>query len=111
MMAQVGRVGRALGPKGLMPNPKEGTVTLDVAKAVENAKGGQVTYRTDRSGNIAVPVGKVSFDTDKLAENIKAVTSTIIAARPSTVKGTYVKSAHISSTFGPGVDLEISTLS
>ncbi|MFV8762163.1 50S ribosomal protein L1 [Oenococcus oeni X2L] len=109
-MAKVGRVGRALGPKGLMPNPKEGTVTMDVTKAVSDAKGGQVTYRTDKNGNVAVPVGKVSFDSDKLAENIKSVSSTILGARPSTVKGTYVLGAHLASTMGPGVELDVSSL-
>lgn len=106
MMAQVGRVGRALGPKGLMPNPKEGTVTLDVEKAVKDAKGGQVTYRTDRNGNVAVPVGKVSFDADKLLENVKAVYQTVMAAKPATAKGTYIQSAHLASTMGPGVELD-----
>lgn len=109
-MAKVGRVGRDLGPKGLMPNPKEGTVTLDVAKAVKDAKGGQVTYRTDKNGNVAVPVGKVSFEADKLAQNIKSVSSTVISSRPSTVKGSYVLSAHLASTMGPGVALDVSSL-
>ncbi|KGO32298.1 50S ribosomal protein L1 [Oenococcus alcoholitolerans] len=109
-MAKVGRVGRLLGPKGLMPNPKEGTVTFDVAKAVEDAKGGQVTYRTDKNGNVAVPVGKVSFEADKLVENVKTVSSTIINSRPSTVKGTYVVSAHLASTMSPAVPLEVSSL-
>ncbi|MFT8879180.1 MAG: 50S ribosomal protein L1 [Oenococcus sp.] len=109
-MAKVGRVGRALGPKGLMPNPKEGTVTLDVAKAVKDAKGGQVTYRTDKNGNVAVPVGKVSFDAEKLAQNVKTVSSTVLSARPSTVKGTYVLSAHLASTMGPGIALDVASL-
>lgn len=86
MMAQVGRVGRALGPKGLMPNPKTGTVTMDVTKAVSDAKGGQVTYRTDRDGNVAVPVGRVSFEEGKLAENIKSIAETVLKARPAAVK-------------------------
>ena len=106
MMAQVGRVGRALGPKGLMPNPKEGTVTMDVTKAVKDAKGGQVTYRTDKNGNVAVPVGKVSFDADKLAENVKMVASTVKQARPSTVKGQYILSSFLSSTYSPSVELD-----
>jgi large subunit ribosomal protein L1 len=110
MMAQVGRVGRALGPKGLMPNPKEGTVTMDVTKAIENAKGGQVTYRTDRNGNVAVPVGKVSFDTEKLVQNIAAVGQIVKAARPATVKGTYILSAHLASTMGPGVELDANSI-
>ncbi|MFT8324300.1 50S ribosomal protein L1 [Oenococcus sicerae] len=109
-MAKVGRIGRVLGPKGLMPNPKEGTVTMDVTKAVNDAKGGQVTYRTDKNGNVAVPVGKVSFESDKLSQNAKAVSSVILGARPSTVKGTYVLSAHLASTMGPGVELDVSSL-
>ena len=99
MMAQVGRVGRALGPKGLMPNPKTGTVTFDVAKAV-----------TDRDGNVAVPVGKVSFDADKLAGNIKSLSDVILKARPAAVKGAYVKHVSIASTFGPAVNIDIASL-
>ena len=110
MMAQVGRVGRAMGPKGLMPNPKTGTVTMDVTKAVSDAKGGQVTYRTDRDGNVAVPVGRVSFDADKLAENIKSISQTVLKARPAAVKGTYVQHVSISSTFGPAVSLDVNSL-
>jgi len=107
MMAQVGRLGRALGPKGLMPNPKTGTVTMDVAKAVEESKAGKVTYRTDRDGNVAVPVGKVSFDADKLIGNIKTIEEVVVRARPASVRGTYVENVSISSTFGPGVKVDI----
>ena len=110
MMAQVGRVGRVLGPKGLMPNPKTGTVTFDVAKAVTDAKSGKVTYRTDRDGNVAVPVGKVSFDADKLAGNIKSLAAVILRSRPAAVKGTYVQHVSIASTFGPAVNIDISSL-
>ena len=110
MMAQVGRVARVLGPKGLMPNPKSGTVTMDVTKAVSDAKGGQVTYRTDRDGNVAVPVGRVSFEDGKLAENIKTIAETVLKARPAAVKGTYVQHVSIASTFGPSVTLDINTL-
>ncbi|AOT55796.1 50S ribosomal protein L1 [Weissella soli] len=110
MMAQVGRVGRALGPKGLMPNPKTGTVTFDVAKAVEESKSGKVTYRTDRDGNVAVPVGKVSFDADKLVGNIKSIADVVIKARPAAVKGTYVKHISIASTFGPSINIDITSL-
>lgn len=110
MMAQVGRVGRVLGPKGLMPNPKTGTVTFDVAKAVEESKSGKVTYRTDRDGNVAVPVGKVSFEADKLAGNIKSISDVVIKARPSAVKGTYVQHVSIASTFGPAINLDITSL-
>lgn len=107
MMAQVGRLGRVLGPKGLMPNPKTGTVTMDVAKAVEESKAGKVTYRTDRDGNVAVPVGKVSFDTEKLLGNLKTIEDVIVKARPASVRGTYVKNVSISSTFGPGVKVDL----
>ena len=107
MMPQVGALGRVLGPKGLMPNPKTGTVTMDVAKAVSESKAGKVTYRTDRDGNVAVPFGKVSFDTDKLAENLKTIQDTVVKARPASVRGTYVKHASIASTFCPSVTLDL----
>ncbi len=106
MMAKVGRLGRILGPKGLMPNPKTGTVTMDVAKAVSDAKAGQVTYRTDRDGNVAVPFGKVSFDAEKLAQNFDALRDVILRARPASAKGQYVKSVAVSATFGPGIHLD-----
>ena len=109
MMGQLGRLGRVLGPKGLMPNPKTGTVTMDVAKAVSDAKAGQVTYRTDRDGNVAVPFGKVSFDTDKLVENLATLEDIVAKARPASVRGTYIKHASISSTFGPSVTLDLTT--
>ncbi|MHA8137897.1 50S ribosomal protein L1 [Lactobacillaceae bacterium Scapto_B20] len=107
MMAQVGRLGRVLGPKGLMPNPKTGTVTMDVAKAVQDAKAGQVTYRTDRDGNVAVLIGKVSFDADKLVGNLKDIENIIAKARPASVRGTYIKNISIASTFGPGVKVDV----
>ena len=107
MMAQVGRLGRVLGPKGLMPNPKTGTVTMDVAKAVKESKAGKVTYRTDRDGNVAVPVGKVSFDTDKLVGNLKTIEDVIVKARPASVRGIYVNNVSISTTFGPGVKVDL----
>ena len=100
MMAVVGRLGRVLGPKGLMPNPKVGTVTMDVTKAVNEIKGGKVQYRTDKAGNVQVIIGKVSFDEDKLKQNLLAIYNTILKARPSTVKGVYMKSLTISSTMG-----------
>ena len=109
MMGVVGRLGRVLGPKGLMPNPKTGTVTMDVAKAVSDAKAGQVTYRTDRDGNVAVPFGKVSFDTAKLVENLKTIEDVVVKARPAAVRGTYIKHASIASTFGPSVTLDLTT--
>lgn len=107
MMAVVGRLGRVLGPKGLMPNPKVGTVTMDVIKAVNEIKGGKVQYRTDKAGNVQVIIGKVSFDEDKLKQNLLAIYNTILKARPSTVKGVYMKSLTISSTMGRGIHLDL----
>ncbi|MCF7924587.1 MAG: 50S ribosomal protein L1 [Candidatus Izimaplasma sp.] len=107
MMSTVGKLGRVLGPKGLMPNPKTGTVTMDVEKAVSDSKGGKITYRVDKFGNIIVLVGKVSFEAEKLVENIRSVIDVIRKLRPSTVKGIYLKNVSISSTMGPGVKLEV----
>lgn len=106
MMAKVGRLGRVLGPKGLMPNPKTGTVTMDVKKAVENVKAGQVEYRVDKQGLIHAPIGKVSFEDEKLAENFNALRDVILHARPASAKGQYVKSVAVSATFGPGIHLD-----
>ena len=105
-MAMLGRLGRVLGPKGLMPNPKTGTVTMDVAKAVADVKNGKVEYRTDKVGNIALPIGKVSFGPEKLAENFKAVYDVLLKIKPSTVKGAYVKNISVSSTMGPGIKVD-----
>ena len=105
MMGVVGRLGRVLGPKGLMPNPKAGTVTPDVAKAIADIKAGKIEYRLDKSNIIHVPVGKVSFTEEKLAENFQALMDAIIKARPSTLKGTYLKSVTMASTMGPGVKI------
>lgn len=105
MMAQVGRLGRVLGPKGLMPNPKTGTVTMDVAKAVEEVKAGKVTYRVDKEGLIHAPIGKVSFDDEKLVENFNTIRDVIVKARPASVKGQYVTSLSMAATFGPGIHL------
>lgn len=110
MMGQVGRLGRVLGPKGLMPNPKTGTVTMDVAKAVEEIKAGKVTYRADKSGNLHVTVGKVSFDNEKLVENLKAIHETVVRIKPSTAKGQYIKNVSLTSTLGPGVRVDNNTL-
>lgn len=110
MMAQVGRLGRVLGPKGLMPNPKTGTVTMDVTKAVTDAKSGQVTYRTDRDGNVHVPLGKVSFTEEALEGNFKVVYDVIAKARPASVKGVYIKHVSVASTFGPSVTLDTTAL-
>ena len=106
MMAKVGRLGRILGPKGLMPNPKTGTVTMDVAKAVENQKAGQVEYRVDKQGLIHAPIGKATFDAEKLAQNFDALRDVILRARPASAKGQYVKSVAVSATFGPGIHLD-----
>lgn len=109
MMPMLGKIGKLLGPKGLMPNPKTGTVTNDVAKAVEETKKGKVNYRTDSFGNVHGIVGKVSFDDDKLVENLKAFVEAIMKVKPSTVKGTYVKNISISSTMGPGIKLDLNS--
>ena len=106
-MGMVGKIGRILGPKGLMPNPKTGTVTMDVTKAVTDAKGGQVTYRVDKKGNMQAAVGKVSFSDEALTENIKAFIGAINKAKPSTAKGRYVKNAAISLTMSPAVQVEV----
>lgn len=103
MMGVVGRLGRVLGPKGLMPNPKSGTVTFDVAKAIEEIKAGKVEYRLDKSNIIHVPVGKASFGSEKLFENFKVLMEAIIKAKPSAAKGQYLKSVSVASTMGPGV--------
>lgn len=109
MMAQVGRLGRQLGPKGLMPNPKTGTVTMNVTQAVKDAKGGQVTYRTDRDGNVHVQIGKVSFSEDQLVGNFKAIEDVIVRARPAAVRGTYVQHLSVASTFGPAVAVDLAS--
>ena len=106
MMPALGKLGKVLGPKGLMPNPKTGTVTMDVAKAVEEVKAGKVEYRTDSFGNVHVLVGKVSFDEAKLVENINAFVSFIVKTKPSVVKGKYIQNISISSTMGPGVKID-----
>lgn len=108
MMGEVGKLGRILGPKGLMPNPKTGTVTFEVEKAVKDIKAGQVEYRVDKSANVHVPIGKASFDNEQLVENFEAITDTIVKERPSTVKGTYVKNVSITSTMGPGIKVNVS---
>lgn len=103
MMGTVGKLGKMLGPKGLMPNPKTGTVTFDVERAVKEIKAGKVEYRADKAGIIHVPIGKVSFDQEKLMENYKTIADTVIKAKPPVAKGQYVRSVTISSTMGPGV--------
>ncbi len=106
MMAQVGQLGRVLGPKGLMPNPKTGTVTMDVTKAVEEVKAGKVTYRVDKQGNIHVPIGKVSFDDAKLIENFQTINDIILKAKPAATKGQYIQNLTVTTTFGPGVKVD-----
>lgn len=106
MMAQVGKIGKILGPRGLMPNPKVGTVTMDVGKAVSAVKAGQVAFRVDKAGIVHMPVGRASFDQAKLAENVTSVMETIRRLRPSSAKGTYIKGVTISSTMGPGIHLD-----
>lgn len=103
MMGAVGKLGKILGPKGLMPNPKTGTVTFEVGKAVSDSKAGKVEYRVDKTGIIHVPIGKVSFDADKLLGNFRTLMDAVIKAKPSGAKGTYIKSITVSSTMGPGV--------
>ena len=106
MMGKLGRIGRVLGPRGLMPNPKLGTVTPDVAKAVTEQKAGKVEYRTEKTGIIHVPVGKKSFDNDKLKQNVEAIITAVVKAKPASAKGTYMKSLVISTTMGPGIKLD-----
>ena len=106
MMGELGRLGKILGPKGLMPNAKTGTVTMDIQKAVNEIKAGKVEYRVDKTGNIQCLVGKVSFDSEKLVENIRTVYNVIIKLKPSTVKGVYMKSMSISTTMGPGIKVD-----
>ncbi len=107
MMGQVGRLGRVLGPKGLMPNPKTGTVTMDVAKAVEEIKAGKVEYRAEKAGIVHSAIGKVSFDADKLVENFRALNEQLAKAKPASSKGVYFKSVTVSSTMGPGVKVDL----
>jgi large subunit ribosomal protein L1 len=106
VMGQVGPLGRILGPRGLMPTPKAGTVTFDVARAVSDIKAGKIEYRVDKTGNVHAPIGRVSFDVDRLTDNLAAVMDSIVRARPSAAKGGYIRSVTISSTMGPGVSLD-----
>jgi large subunit ribosomal protein L1 len=109
MMGEVGKLGRVLGPKGLMPNPKTGTVTFDLEKALQEIKAGKVEYRVDKAGNVHVPVGKVSFDNEKLVENFTAIFDTMMKVKPSAAKGVYMKNVSVTSTMGPGVKVDPST--
>ncbi len=107
MMRSVGKLGKVLGPRGLMPNPKTGTVTVDVARAVKEIKAGKVEFRVDKTGVIHAPVGKVSFNTDKLVENAQSLVQAVVKAKPAAAKGKYVRSATLCSSMGPGVDLDV----
>jgi len=110
MMAEVGKLGKILGPRGLMPNPKAGTVTPDVGKAVGEFKAGRIEYRNDRHGNVHVPVGKVSFDVDQLAGNLAALSAEMIRAKPASSKGRYLRQMSLSSTMGPGVKVDVGSV-
>ena len=110
LMGEVGKLGRTLGPRGLMPNPKSGTVTFDVAKAVKDVKAGKVEYRVDKNANLHIPIGKRSFDADKLLENLKVLIHEIVRAKPASSKGKYIKSLSISSTMGPSVKLDSASI-
>jgi len=110
MMKSLGKLGKILGPKGLMPNPKTGTVTFEVGKAVKEIKAGKVEFRVDKTSIIHTPIGKVSFDTDKLLENTRTLIDSVIKAKPSTAKGKYLESVFLSSTMGPGIAIEITSL-
>ncbi len=109
MMPMLGKLGKILGPRGLMPNPKTGTVTTDVMKAIEDIKKGRVEYRTDSYGNVHTIIGKVSFDANKLLENLNSVIDVIVKSKPATVKGQYIKNISVSSTMGPGIKIDISS--
>ena len=109
MMPMLGKLGKILGPRGLMPNPKTGTVTTDVKKAIDDIKKGRVEYRTDSYGNIHTIIGKVSFDNEKLVENLNSIVDVVIKAKPSTVKGQYLKNISVSSTMGPGIKIDLSS--
>ena len=106
LMGQIGQLGRVLGPRGLMPNPKAGTVTFDVGKAVRESKGGKIEFRVDKGGNVHAPIGKISFEASALATNFNALMDTIVRAKPSAAKGVYVRNVAISSSMGPGVSID-----
>jgi large subunit ribosomal protein L1 len=106
MMGQVGQLGRILGPRGLMPNPKSGTVSMDVAKAVRDVKAGKIEFRVDKTGNLHVPIGKVSFTAQQLADNLASFMEAVVRGKPAAAKGTYIRSVTVSSTMGPAVPVD-----
>ncbi|WP_303720366.1 50S ribosomal protein L1 [Malonomonas rubra] len=110
MMGTVGKIGKLLGPRGLMPNPKVGTVTFDVGRAVTEAKSGKIEYRVEKAGIVHAPVGKVSFDVEKLKENVVSLVDALVKAKPATSKGTYLKKVSVSSTMGPGLNIDVAAL-
>jgi len=110
LMGKIGKLGRLLGPRNLMPNPKVGTVTMDIGKAVSEAKSGKVAYRVDKFGNLHIPTGKLSFETDKLKDNILVVLSAVLKDRPSAVKGNYIRTINLTTTMNPGVKLNVNTV-
>jgi large subunit ribosomal protein L1 len=110
MMRSVGRLGKVLGPRGLMPNPKTGTVTMDIAKAIQEVKAGKVEFRTDKTALVHVPVGKISFDIAKLVDNASTVITSVVKAKPAAAKGKYIKACYLSSTMGPGVSISTTEL-
>jgi large subunit ribosomal protein L1 len=107
MMPMLGKIGKVLGPKGLMPNPKTGTVSMDITKAIKDVKAGKVEYRADKEGNINVTIGRVSFDAEKLYENFKTIYDIVVKAKPSTVKGTYMNNLTITTTMGPSIKVDV----
>jgi len=109
LMGKIGKLGRVLGPRGLMPNPKVGTVTMDIAKAVDDAKGGKVTYRVDKFANLHIPAGKLSFPVENLKGNIKTILAAILKERPATLKGIFIKSITVCTTMGPGIKLQVAS--
>ncbi|MCB5287761.1 MAG: 50S ribosomal protein L1, partial [Candidatus Cloacimonetes bacterium] len=109
LMGRIGKLGRVLGPRGLMPNPKVGTVTMDVGKAVEESKGGKVTYRVDKFANLHIPAGKISFPETDLRANLKSILAAILKERPATLKGVFIKSITLCTTMGPGIKLQVAS--
>jgi large subunit ribosomal protein L1 len=110
MMAAVGRIGKILGPRGLMPNPKTGTVTMDIGKAVKEIKDGKLEYRVDKAGIVHVPVGKASFGSEQLIDNARAVLASILRAKPASAKGNYIKGVTVTTTMGPGIKIDLAQI-